>query len=190
MKDTEIEIQVKVSNTKKLINFLKKNGKFIGEIKQIDFYYTPKHRSFVDVRPVKEWFRLRTTPNHSSITYKNWKYTRSGKSWHCDEYNTKIENPSQFKKILEVLNFKLLSKVSKNRKKWRCKNFEISIDKVSGLGEFVEVEYRGRKKLKVKDAVSSMVSFLKEQKCGRIQRNNGGYPYMLMFPKEVKFEDL
>lgn len=190
MEDTEIEIQVKVSKTKQLLKFLNGNAKLVGSFQQVDEYYTPKHRVFTKIRPVKEWLRLRKSKQGASITYKNWKYNRSGKSWHCDEYETEIKNLNQLKKIFIVLNFKLLCKVNKKRTIWKYKNYEISLDKVRGLGSFVEMEYKGRKKVKVSEAVSEMANFLKEQECGKIQRNNGGYPFMLMFPKEVEFEEL
>jgi predicted adenylyl cyclase CyaB len=71
MEDTEIEIQVKVARTKKLLEFLKEKGKFIGEFTQIDEYFTPKHRNFVRKRPIKEWLRLRKSDSGNFITYKN-----------------------------------------------------------------------------------------------------------------------
>jgi predicted adenylyl cyclase CyaB len=190
MEDTEIEIQVKVQKTRDLLSFLKKNAKLVGHLQQVDEYYTPKHRSFTKIRPVKEWLRLRKTDQNASITYKNWKYDKSGRSWHCDEYETKIEKLDQLRKIFTILNFKLLCKVNKKRTIWKYGIYEISFDKVVGLGSFIEMEYKGRKKVKVNDVVANMVRFLKKHGCGKIQRNNGGYPFMLMFSKEVKFEEL
>lgn len=190
MKDTEIEIQVKVARTKKLLEFLNSSAKLVGSFQQIDEYYTPKHRVFTKIRPVKEWLRLRKSEQGASITYKNWKYNKSGKSWHCDEYETEVKNLKQMKSIFAVLNFKLLCTVNKKRTIWKHKNYEISLDKVRGLGSFIEMEYKGKKNIKVTHAVSEMINFLKELSCGKIQRNNGGYPFMLMFPKEVKFEEL
>ncbi|MBU0570368.1 class IV adenylate cyclase [Patescibacteria group bacterium] len=190
MKDTEIEIQVKVEKTAQLLRFLKKNGTFIHKTYQIDEYYTPKHRNFTKVRPVKEWLRLRKTDQDASTTYKNWKYDKSGRSWHCDEHETKIERLDQLRKIFAVLNFKLLCKVDKKRTIWKYGIYEISFDRIAGLGSFVEMEYKGRKKIKVNDVIVDMMKFLKKHGCGKIQRNNGGYPFMLMFPKEVKFEKL
>ena len=89
MKDTEIEIQVKIQRKKKLLEFLEKNAKFIVETRQVDEYYTPKHRKFTSKRPIKEWLRLRKSNDGDFVNYKNWKYNRSGKSQHCDEHETK-----------------------------------------------------------------------------------------------------
>lgn len=190
VKDTEIEIQVKVDSIKTLLDFLKKHATFKYTTTQIDNYYTPKHKDFTSVRPIKEWLRLRKSENGSSINYKNWKYDRTGKSWHCDEYETKIADLDQMRKIFVALNLKLLTSVNKNREVWHYKSFEVSIDKVRNLGNFIEVEYKGRAKKRPKEIVSQMLKFLKDQKCGKIFRNNGGYPFMLLFPKEVEFEEI
>jgi len=190
MKDTEIEIQVKVDRVTNLIAFLKNNAKHLRSTHQIDEYYTPKHRNFISPRPIKEWLRLRCAENESSITYKNWVYGKSGKSWHCDEYETKIESLDQMRKIFKVMNFKLLIKVNKKREIWKHKAFEISIDKVKGLGKFIEIEYKGKSKKKITEIVHDMTTFLKEQKCGKLYTNNGGYAFVLLFPKEVEFEEL
>lgn len=190
MKDTEIEIQVRVDSVTNLIAFLKQNAKHLHSTYQIDEYYTPKHRNFTSPRPIKEWLRLRCAENENSITYKNWIYDKSGRSWHCDEYETKIENLDQIKKMFRAINFKLLIKVNKKREIWKYKAFEISIDKVKGLGKFIEIEYKGKSQKKISEIVHDMITFLKEQKCGKLYRNNGGYPFMLMFPKEVEFEEL
>jgi len=190
MKDTEIEIQVKVDNVKNLKIFLHRNGKYIGKNNQIDEYYTPIHRDFLSVRPIKEWLRLRMSDRGNSITYKNWKYGKDGKSWHCDEYETKIDNIEQLRKIFKVLNYKLITRVNKNRTTYKYKNYEVSLDRVLGLGNFVEIENKSVKRVAIRDTVKLMITFLKKNKCGKIQRNNGGYPFMLMFPKEVIFEDL
>ena len=188
MKDTEIEIQVKVSRTSQLIQFLKKNAELVGEFRQIDEYYTPKHKNFSKRRPIKEWLRLRKSSNGNFITYKNWIFDVSGRSWHCDEYETKIDNLELIKKIFSAIDFIFLCKVDKTRTIYRVKKYEVSLDKIKGLGSFIEMEYKGAKKIQVKKAVEKMKNFLKQHGCGTLKRNNGGYPFMLMFPKEVRFE--
>lgn len=188
MNDVEIEIQVKVENCKNLIVFLQKNAEFISEKHQIDEYFTPKHRNFIAPRPVKEWLRLRNSNGKFSITYKNWHHDKSGKSHHCDEYETKIENLDQLKKIFTVLNFKSLVVVDKQRKIWLYKNYEVSLDRIKGLGDFVEIEYKDKTKRKPAEITEEMIGFLREHHCGKIERNYVGYPFQLLFPKEVKHE--
>ena len=190
MNNTEIEIQVNIENSKSLIDFLEKNADFKKENRQIDEYFFPSHRDFTGIRPIKEWLRLRDSGGKYSINYKNWYFDENGKSHYCDEYEVGIEDLSQFEKILNVLNFKLLVKVDKMRKVWTCENYEIAIDSVKGLGDFVEIEYIGKeKKVDPEKITEEMVNFLKSIGCGKIKRNYVGYPFQLLFPEEVKYEN-
>ena len=189
MKDIEIENQVKIEDSKSLLEFLKKNAEFQKEQHQIDEYFSPPHRDFIEVRPVKEWLRLRDSGDKHSINYKNWHYDDDGKSQYCDEYETEVEDLNKLRKIIDVLNFKSIVIVDKVRKTWIYKDYEIAIDSVRGLGDFVEVEYVGNdENLDPKKVTEEMVNFLKDIGCGRIERNYVGYPFQLLFPEEVKFE--
>ena len=191
MNNIEIEIQVNIENIKPLIEFLEKNGQFKAEKYQVDEYFSPAHRNFIEVRPIKEWLRLRDSDGKYSVTYKNWHYDENGRAQYlCDEYETKIEDLAQLRKILDVLNFKSLVKVDKKRKTWEYKDYEIDLDSVKGLGDFVEIEYIGKDEKANPDKITAeMMDFLKELGCGRIKRNYVGYPFQLLFPEEVKFEE-
>jgi adenylate cyclase class 2 len=190
MNDVEIEIQVNIEDSKPLIDFLTKNANFQKETHQIDEYFSPAHRNFIGVRPVNEWLRLRNADSKYSINYKNWHREKDGRDYYCDEYETKIEDLTQLKKILDVLNFKPLVKVDKVRRIWVYKDYEIAVDSVKNLGDFVEIEYIGKdEKVDPKEVTTEMINFLKGIGCGKIKRNYVGYPFQLLFPKEVKFEE-
>jgi len=189
MEDIEIEIQVKIENSQPLLEFLDKNAQFKEESHQIDEYFSPAHRDFTAVRPVKEWLRLRDSDGKYSITYKNWYYDNE-RSTHCDEYELSIANIDQMEKIMQALNFKNIATVDKIRRSWDYKNYEISMDSIKGLGDFIEVEYKGdEKNLDPKKITAEMIKFLKDVGCGKIERNYVGYPFQLLFPEEVKFEE-
>lgn len=189
MENIEIEIQVKIEKEKPLLEFLQKNGAFQSEKHQIDQYFSPAHRDFLSVRPVKEWLRLRDASGRYSINYKNWHYDDTGKSHYCDEYESDIADIEKFRKILDALNFRPVVVVDKVRKIWTYKDWEIGIDSVKNLGEFVEIEYKGKgKKPNPEKITSEMTSFLKELGCGKIERNYVGYPFQILFGSEVKFE--
>lgn len=190
-KDIEIEIQVNVENSKPLVDFLEKNGKFQSVKRQIDEYFSPAHRDFLAVRPVAEWLRLRDPEGKYSLNYKNWHFDKSGKSHYCDEFEIKVESIESAKKILSALNFKPLVIVDKLRKIWVYNDFEIAIDSVKNLGDFVEIEYIGEdKEVNPEKITREMVDFLKKVGCGKITRNYVGYPFLMLFPDEVKYEFL
>src|SRR6266550_3627 len=188
MKDVEIEIQVRISNGANLKTFLKKEAVFKNESYQKDEYFTPAHRNFVITKPVAEWLRLRESKS-GSITYKNWHYDKDGKSEYCDEYESKVEDIEQMRKIFAAVDMQPLITIEKMRKTWVYKNYEIALDHVTDLGDFVEIEYKGSTtSVDPKTVTEGMVTFLKKVGCGKIERNYVGYPFMLLYPEEVKFE--
>lgn len=188
-KDIEIEIQVRVEKIKPLLKFLKAKAKLVGASHQVDQYFTPHHRNFVAKRPVKEWLRLRDSKGKSSVNYKNWHYDKSGKSNYCDEYETTVEDIGSVRKIFSALDIKPMATVDKKRQIWLYGDYEVALDQVKGLGDFVELEFKGKKaKSTPKKITDQMVQFLKDQGCGKIFRNFQGYPFRALFPKEVKEE--
>ena len=189
--DKEIEIQVQIENSKNLKSFLKKSAKFVGEEHQIDKYFSPKHRDFLKVRPVVEWLRLRDSSGKLSINYKNWHVDKSGRSHFCDEYETSIGSTKELENIFEPLGIKEIIVVDKTRKIYLYKDYEISVDSIKNLGDFVEIEYKGKStKVNPTKVTEEMVKFLKDLNCGKISRNYVGYPFQLLFPREVKYEEV
>lgn len=94
-------------------------------------------------------------------------------------------------KILSAIDIKLITIVDKARKIFLYKNYEVSIDSIKGLGDFVEIEYKGRLGKKKPDEITEeMINFLKKLNSGKIKRNYVGYPFQLLFPTEVKVEEL
>jgi adenylate cyclase class 2 len=185
----EIEIQVNIEKSQGLLDFLKQNGVSRGENHQYDEYFSPAGNDFLAVRPVKEWLRLRDSNGKTSINYKNWYFDEQGKSNHCDEFETKIENLEQVRKILTALNFKSIAIVDKNRKIWTYQDYEVAVDSVKNLGDFVEIEYIGKdEKVDPKKVTDEMINFLKGLDSGKITRNHVGYPFLILYPQEVKYD--
>ena len=148
-------------------------------------------RDFLSVRPVKEWLRLRSENGKYSITYKNWHYQKDGRSYHADEYESVIDNIKGLKKLFKALDFNTLTTVNKIRKTWIYKDYEISLDTVENLGDFVEIEFKGESQNPDHKKISvEMVEFLRKLDCGKIKKNNGGYPFLLLFPEETKYEEV
>ena len=184
MKNTEIEIQLQIENSKPLMRFLKTEAEFASEKHQIDEYYSPAHRDFASKRPISEWLRIRDNGGHYSIDYKFWHRDALGKTNHCDEYGCSIGEIDQIKNIFKALNFYPVVRVEKIRKIYNYQNYEIAIDHVIGLGDFVEIEYKGKSSKTPEIITQEMLSFIKKIGVGRIKRNFVGYAFMLLAPKE------
>lgn len=188
----EIEIQVNIENSQRLLDFLNEKAEFKGEKHQVDEYFTPFHRDFIAVRPAVEWLRLRDADEKCSINYKKWHVDSHGKRHYCDEYETKIEDIEQARKIFTALDIKPIIKVDKKRKIWVYNDYEIAVDSVKDLGDFVEIEHFGETGGKSPEQITDeMVQFLKDIGCGEIKRNYVGYPFLILFPNnEVKYDIL
>lgn len=181
MKETEIELQTKVENISPLLTFLEKEASFEYDAHQRDEYFTPPHRDFLGVRPIKEWLRIRDADGKYSFNYKNWHFDGEGRGLYADEYETKVESVDTVRKILEKLDFKLIVIVNKNRKVWKYKDYEISVDSVKNLGDFVEIEYYGKRHHDDhKEIMNEMIAFLKNLGCGTLEINHSGYPALLL----------
>ncbi len=186
MQDKEIEIQVRIQNSETLKNFLEKEAVFVSENRQVDEYFTPAHKNFVEVKPIEEWFRIRDEKGKFTINYKKWIY-ENGIGIYADEYETEIGNKEIGRKIFIALDLKPLVIVDKTRRKYMYKNYEIAFDKVDKLGDFVEIEYKGNEIIDPKEETAKMIQFLKDQNCGKIELNNGGYPMLLLFPNDAHY---
>ena len=189
MKNIEVEIQVEIENIKPLADLMEKSGKFLFSEHQIDHYYTPSHRNFADLKPINEWLRLRNSDGKYSITYKNWHRDENKKAHHCDEYETSLGEIDQLEKILNVLNFTTVVIVDKKRKAYLYKDYEIALDEVKDLGNFVEIEYKGKKVRDPNEIAKEMKEFLKSLSLGRIAINSVGYAYKLLNPNDDHLED-
>lgn len=186
MQDKEIEIQVRIERSEPLKNFLEKEANFISENRQVDEYFTPAHKNFIEVKPIEEWLRIRDEKGKFTINYKKWIY-ENGVGIYADEYETAIGDRETGRKIFMALDFKPLIVVDKTRRKYIYKDYEVAFDRVVGLGDFVEVEYKGEAIIDPKEETKKMIQFLKNQDCGKIEINHRGYPMSLLFPKDITY---
>lgn len=143
-KNIEIEIRIPLNENTffKLKEKLKETTQFVKSSHQMDEYFIPTHRNFLQPQNPSEWLSIRIRDGKSVLNYKHWYYPENAESGtHCDEFKTQIENPDQLKKIFSALDFKKLVTVEKERELYIYNNeFEIALDLVKGLGHFIEIE--------------------------------------------------
>jgi len=141
----EVEIKVKVENLQEAKDKVSKVGKLIKSIDQIDEYYVPPHRNFIEKQPYPtEWLRIRTNPDKVVLEYsRSVNQKADGEHDYAEEYETAVEAPDELRKILEFLDFKKVVTVEKHREYWMCDKIEIALDEVKGLGAYVEAEAKG-----------------------------------------------
>ena len=186
--DIEIEIKVKVEDPAPLLALMEREGRYEGEAKQVDEYFTPAHKNYVSVFPVTEWLRLRDEGGKFSVNYKNYHLNAEGKSIYCDEFESHVEKIDKIRSIFKVLDFRSLVKVEKLRRQWVYNDYVVAVDSVTGLGSFVEIEFNGTS-ADPEETTAGMMNFLRGLKVGRVQRNYQGYPFLLLFPEKAEYYD-
>lgn len=164
----EIEIKAKIENAKEVILWLSNNATFDRDVFQEDILYDYTPKSFIiDQKNLKadEFLRIRRTIQEDILTHKIIRRDSNGNFLYCDEEETVI-SPDNYEKIYNILspfgmsnlsknactngmtlgtimkknNFKELIRITKNRKEYHFKGFNIAIDDVLNLGSFIEIE--------------------------------------------------
>ena len=136
MEFREIEIKLKVNNLDELEEKLKQAGcVFAGSIRQHDTLYSSdanlnKHEGHIAIR-------IRNENNVHKLTLKQ---QRSNEMDNI-ECETKVDNPESVNRMLEILGWKKEEiEIIKNRKKGKLGEYEVCLDRVDKLGDYVELE--------------------------------------------------
>lgn len=190
---TEIEIKLELTpKIEKIIAaFLKENSKIEKETHHIEYYLdNPKSTFFIKskegFKDAIDYLRVRFTKKGDSICLKHWiRDKKTGKTTHCDEYETKVESGQITLELLEQIGFTNNTKIDKTRKIYNYKDFEIAIDSVKGLGKFMEVELKKKVK-QPKDGIKEIYNFLLSLDIKTINKMERGYVSM-MWNKEYDF---
>ena len=183
----EVEVKIKIENFDDIKKKVSTCGRLIKSIRQIDEYYIPFHRDFFAQKPrPTEWLRIRTNPDRVVFEYaKSINKKPNGEQEYAEEYETEISNPKEFRKILKFLDFKKVITVDKNREYWDCGRFEVALDKVKGLGSFIEVEAKNDFFKNNIEAKIECINFLKKLGVKNVEKNHikKGYPVLLLEKK-------
>ena len=140
----EIEILVKVYDSidecrKKLEKF-----KSIGKKEVIDiYYYDPLRNSLKpnDKNEINQCMRLRKKNNNSFVTYKIDNFDSNNVWLYSDEYETEVEDFDMIQEIIKLLGLKELLTIHNKKTLYIADKYEIALEEVDELGNFLEVEY-------------------------------------------------
>ncbi|MFH1064839.1 MAG: class IV adenylate cyclase [Candidatus Woesearchaeota archaeon] len=136
----EIEIKVALKNPEEVLNKLSHSAKFVKDKRQKDEYFVPKHNDFFAVKNTVEYLRIRSQDGKAEIGYHFCHLAPDGSLLKTDEYETKVDDPQMMSTILKKLDMILKVTVTKDRKYFDYKDFEVLVDNVENLGYFLEVE--------------------------------------------------
>ena len=188
MAKNNIEVEIKIPVSKSLFEkakrSVKKIGKYISYSREIDKYVNAPHRNFLAKNPTEEFLRVRSKKGGDYFTYKHGYWNSKNEHTHSDEFETKVESLKELEKILKVLNFKNILLIDKQREIYKVNSsFEISLDRVKGLGYFIEIEslkgFGNHDK-----AMEKIYTFAKELGLNPTKRDSKGYVTLMMEKKK------
>lgn len=174
----EVEIQVKIKDPVLAEKEILKYGSFIKERNQSDQYYVLPERDFFTKEPPIEYLRVRREKDKNHLNYSFLHFKEDGWLDCTDEYETIVENPEIVEQIFDKIGLVPKVKVVKIRKYFVCGDFEVTLDKIENLGNFMEVEAK-------KDFGGVAVTrtacedFLKKLNIDYELNKDAGYPRML-----------
>jgi len=169
----EIEIKAKVNNLAKLRKqVLNLGAKKIKNKHQVDLYLSPPHKSFFNTC---YYLRVRQDLINKTASFDYHILKSSGQYSVSKETEVEVKNGKVLLKILKELDFTEICVIDKKREVFQYQDFEIVLDKVKNLGNFIEVELKGsfRNREKHKNRIIEILDKLgvkSNQYC-----KNGGY---------------
>ena len=135
----EVEVKVRADHESVRSTLEARDARRLGTVEQTDVYFDAPHRNFAET---DEALRLRReVEDEKSRTVLTYKGSRvDGESKTREEIETPIEDVSDVKAILEALGFEPAATVTKTRERWMLEGYEVALDDVEGLDQFLEVE--------------------------------------------------
>lgn len=189
-KEIEYKIQITEVQIKTLKRWLTQNAKFIRQKHQIDYYLEHPQipLTFINRKGFKDavdYFRVRIDDSADSpqaygdsVCLKHFHKDKAGNYTHCDEYETKIKSGKELLSLFKYMGFKESVVIDKIRKVYEHQKFEIGIDCVKNLGNFVEIELK-KDVANVSEGHELIEKLLLEMGIDKFRKQSRGYVSMV-----------
>ena len=137
----EIEIKAKVADKPGLLQALKTAGITLSEpITQHDRVWGLIGVDGGDDSNHAPWLRVRSETKQGKTRYIFTLKKSVTNQLDSIEHETEVSNPEETAKIIEHSGFEPYSDTTKTRQKAQVGDFEVCVDTVEGLGDFIEAE--------------------------------------------------
>jgi len=135
----EIEIKAPAPDLAEVRRRLEaRRATFRKEVEQADSYFAHPCRDF---GTTDEALRVRIEGGRSTLYYKGPKLDRETKT--REEIAVPLPDPQAMRTVLQRLGFEEFAVVEKRRSVYDLGGVEVVLDRVAGLGDFVELEVQG-----------------------------------------------
>ena len=151
----EYEAKFRVKDVNRVKERLTRLGERLGVRVEEDTYYEHPCRSF---KERDEALRVREGAK-AEVTYKGPRLP--GRLKAREEITVRVSDAKRAKELLERLGFRRVAVVRKVREVYRVGPFEVTLDSVEGLGDFVEIELKERAS-SLKEAEEKVLALARE----------------------------
>ena len=137
----EVEVKVRADHDDVRARLRELDADHVASVEQVDTYYDAPHRDFAET---DEALRLRretddeTGETTTKVTYKGPLVDSESKTRR--EFETSVADDEAMGGVFDGLGFEPAAVVEKDRDFYAVDGYTVTVDHVSGLGEFVEVE--------------------------------------------------
>lgn len=186
-----MEIRVVLDRPDSAMGMLEEKCGLAGDLEQEDSYFVPPDRDFFKEDPTRKYLRVRheiegeeggAGKGKGELGYYLCHFEDDGSLLYSEEYETEMGDPETTIELLQNLGMELKVTVRKRRKVFNYHGFELVVDRIEGLGYFLEIE--------VKDVEGSVEE--KKEKCLQVLEKlnldwsrapEKGYPDMVLEEK-------
>jgi len=137
----EIEVKVRADHANVRDRLADLGAENRGTVVQADAYYDHPSRSFAETDEALRVRREVDDVETAVLTYKGPLVEEASKT--REEIELGVDDPAAMEAILESLGFEPVAEVRKERERYWLGGYTVTLDRVEGLGEFVEVETEG-----------------------------------------------
>jgi adenylate cyclase class 2 len=135
----EVELKVRADHNNVRQQLDETDATLVGTVEQADVYYDAPDRNFAET---DEALRVRTEQSGDEtgtrLTYKGPLVEQASKT--REEAKTTVGDSDALSDILSGLGYEPAAEVHKERTRFHLRGYTVTLDRVEGLGEFVEVE--------------------------------------------------
>lgn len=154
----EVEVKFRISDVNQVISKLNGFATYLGNDTEEDHYFNHPCRDFANT---DEAIRVRIYGSgRVMVTYKGPRLKGEGKV--RVEYNIDVDSADEVINTLKALGFREVAVIRKERLTYTYSNYTIYVDKVSDLGDFLEVETLTNDQGIVNDLVKGIISFARK----------------------------
>ncbi len=185
MKEIEIlvELYTDINECKEKL----KDYECIGTKNVTDVYYFDPLRDNLkpdDNNQLNECLRVRIKGDKYYITYKVDHFDDNNIWLYSDEYETEVKDLTQTKNIINALGLKELLTIDNKKTLYNTGKYEIALEEVKDLGNFMEVEYCTDEDVNVLEIKKEIETFINNLNFKVSKELNMGKPEMMLKKKK------